>query len=1799
MAPKFRSTVAAAFRVFKSFRASVLRRGVRRKVLSFVIVANLLILPLPATYVRGALASASETVRNSVDRLGDTAHLASRFLKNVFRKRKGQATSLPGRLASVSAVQIFPAKFVGYQSEMVSFSGAPSDSLSNIVHGAKPIWGSSNTSIIEVSETGQATLLQPGLAWVTCQYGSARSQVPVLVRSGARPVQTDQQWDADQNGLNTDGTVSTGVASASFSVLLDALSPTVHAQNGGGAGDYLWDYEPNLVGSPRNHCIEPTRFGSVLPESDNFNTGVPVASLAGRGLNVNLALYYNSRIWMQNGSTIYYEPLPSFPATGFYLGFGYIATYTSSFNSSLTGYLLIDTDGTPRYLGQGSHNTSGTYTTSDGTYITFTGSAASGGELTYTNGTSVTMSVVNNYLQPTTVQDRNGNYYTIAYQSSGSGYSPLAIASVTDTLGRIVQFNYTGTSLTSVTEPAVGSGTTTLLDFYYGSQTLSYNFSGLTVSFPGTNSTGSLLTTVENPNTNTGYVYTYSGYGMIDSVSINRQMNGANSGVQSASYSFNYPASGSTQINSAPAFTQRTESPGGTYSYSSSTNTSAQTITFRIARPDGSTMQLTRSTNTSSVANGLMTESQILNSGSASMVSSVFSYAEDPGGSPQVSNVITYDDTNTPVQVNYDYNSVGMLQDRREFGFQVSGAWDVRRRSHVTYTTAGGATLPSEQDVYNAGLDNNDSNDVLIAKTTYTYDNYSALGGMQTYNGQANPPGHLSGYNSTTLTNRGNLTGETQWYDLTHNLSVTKLAQIDIFGNTVVAQLSCCNQKTLTMDSSTYWSNAVQVTKGGSGGPQLTTTNTYDFNTSMQTGMTDPDGLSTGYQYDANLRPTITNLPTGAIATAGYSDGNMYATGSLAYTSGGAPQSVTSTSYSDGWGDVTETLDAAGNQVNMTYDSMGRLSARTNPFPHNGTPGPSTTFRYDALGRRTLATLPDGNTVSVTYSGTTSTITDQVGRQTERIYDGLGRLVTVYEQNPSTGALTQTTNYTYNYLDKLTLVNQSGQLRSWNYALGRKTYENIPEQAATINDGTGTMWTCSYTYTDFGAIATKTDARGAVTTYSYDTMNRLISRTYNTTNAPGVASTPGVTYNFDNSSTSPTQGELLSVSVGAYYAESYSYDGSERPSSVTDTIGSQIYTTSYQYNQANQITQVTYPSNQVLPYLYDSFGRLNSVGGTTGGNGSIGYLGSITYGAAEQMTGFSLGNGVAETLTYDPKRLQMTGIQATVNNTTLMNLTYSYTAAAGQMGTGSAAGNGGQLVSTNGTIDGQTESALYNYDLDGRLVNASQTSNGQTAGRGYTWDVFGNRLAETDTVANTQIQSLTLRQAGGVTTNRISSVNNNGQNYSYTYDAAGNVTSDGSGNTYTYDAENRLVSVGGSASIQNLYDFKNRRVINTEGGATTHYIWHGNHVLAEMNGSNGSPAIDYILFGNSFIATVQANGVVSYLLSDRLSERLNLSSTGSVQGVMATLPFGEDFAESGTQEKHHFTTYDRDATTRLDYSVNRFYGPITGRFLSCDRYSKSANRGNPQTWNRYSYVANDPINMSDPLGLFFSSGGLYNPVQIDMLNTAICEVFPEFCVDAAEAAGDNNGGGGDNTGGSSCTMSLNVQTGSSLQGIYGPIKVPYIPNPNSLTVGQGNTLDYDYYLYEVDVEENGGTYTPVQSTVETGAMTYSGGFVYYPGGKPGVPKDIPNDNPDASATYNNGVDLDWTDTPALLITLQNGQSAMNGSLTWRFFFEASPSIGSTGNISTCWGSFNLTINCTNGTCFFGSPSNVQTGQIPP
>jgi YD repeat-containing protein len=159
-----------------------------------------------------------------------------------------------------------------------------------------------------------------------------------------------------------------------------------------------------------------------------------------------------------------------------------------------------------------------------------------------------------------------------------------------------------------------------------------------------------------------------------------------------------------------------------------------------------------------------------------------------------------------------------------------------------------------------------------------------------------------------------------------------------------------------------------------------------------------------------------------------------------------------------------------------------------------------------------ITTLPDGNITRSDYLGNTATATDQVNRKIKRESDGLDRLTKVTEQD-SSGVLAQETTYSYSLLDKLTLVNQGNQNRGYKYdALGRLLYEKIPEQTATINDGTGN-WSCKYTYTEFSAVLTKQDARGVISTYSYDALHRVTGISYNTVS--GVTTAPAVAYIYD------------------------------------------------------------------------------------------------------------------------------------------------------------------------------------------------------------------------------------------------------------------------------------------------------------------------------------------------------------------------------------------------------------------------------------------------------------------------------------------------------------------------------------------------------------------------------------------------------------------------------------------------------------------------------------------------------------
>jgi RHS repeat-associated protein len=1632
----------AVSRVFGSVRASfahMLRRTLKRRIICFAVALNLLLWPGMGTVSRDLIGVAS-SISNVLDRrLLSSSYEAYSIKRLLSRSAQTARPETPAdRVAALARLQITPARLVAYLDQTVVFTALPSDSLDRTVQGVPLTWESSNPDKVQIDDSGRATCLQPGLARITCRAGRVSATAPMFVRPVHRPVQSDAEWRSDQGALRPDGTlrgVNGSGPSDWLASLVDKLSPTALAQsyaNNDFPYDELWSDPANLVGSPRNRVMDSTRVGTLLPESNSFSMAIPIVGLGGRGIGASLTLYYNSRVWFKHGSAITFDAIESRPSPGFSLGLGRLVTYGPS---NALKYLWIDSDGTRHYLGQGgSASQDVTLQSNDGSHLTYVGNAAYYGTLYGDDGSGVAISVVNNRMLPSRITDSNGNYITIAYKLTACDpncspcsncdpiYPTLMLDYVTDTMGRIIQCNYNSNlNLVSITAPGFGGTaqspvTTTVAQFDYESRGVSNSFSGLTVENLPVQS-ADFLKHVYMPATQTGYTFTYSAFGMIYNVSGRRQMsiNGGGvigDGVESNSVNLNYPQSGT--LSGAPTFTQRTESATNatpaTYTYA--TSPGFQTKTFTITRPDNSTLNLTRSTNTSSVANGLLVQSEIKTSGGTSMAKSVISYANDPGGQPQVANVVSYDD-GTPfpnqVKVDYDYDSYGNITNTREYGFQVSGQWKVRRRTRVVYKTDTSyvnvylRSLVIESDVYDALLDTSDANDVCLAKTTFAYDDYAAMGGMEEYrDAQGNlpppPPGHVSGYDAT-YTVRGNVTGTSKWYDISGNLSYTWLRKIDVFGATVKEQLACCNEQTQTATQTYYWAMPEQTTKGAAGGAQLTFGKGYDFNTSFSTNTADPNGFTTTTTPDAALRPTLVAMPTGATSSVTYNDGTLSVTGSKIYDDNGTQKTITTTTDYDGWGRVIHQTNRHGGQVNTTYDSMGRVASVTNPFTAGGTPGPVTGYNYDVLGRTTLVTSPDNQTVQSIYNGNSVTMIDQVNRKTQRLSDGLGQLSTVNEQD-SSGLLTQGTNYSYDALGNLAQVNQGNQLRSYKYdALSRMTNEKIPEQGDPTQPN---QWTTTYTYTSANAAATRTDARGVITTYSYDTLNRVSQVSYNTVS--GVTTAPTVTYTYDTDPTYGTtkDGAIVRINVGTDYQQRYTFDQYKRISSSIRTIGSQTYTTSDTYNQASQPLQTAFGT-----YQYDNAGRVSSISGA----GNIG-LSGVAYSIAGQIVGDTLtssgwyngylvNSSTAETFAYDTNRMQLISQTAVTTNTsatscvpppcpplppggTNLNLNYTYQASAGQMGVGTTAGNAGQLmaINNNSTIGGVAESASYTYDNYGRLVTSNQTSNGSSAQRRFAYDRWGNRSGVWDaTSGGNQIQSVSLQAVsfpgtGSAPTNRITSVTS-GSTLNYSYDANGNVTNDGL-HSYTYDSENRVTKMDNGAAIY-AYDHQNRRYKKTIGNNVTHYVWEGNQVIAEYNGSTGTMMVQYGYAGSRMVANT-ANGTTQYFLSDRLSNRLALSDVGVVVGRQAHLPFGEDFAENGTQEKHHFTNYESDSESSTDYAVNRQYSPSIGRFNRPD--PERNNHGQaaiPKTWNRYAYTLNNPVNFTDPSGLLLAAPGFGGP----------------------------------------------------------------------------------------------------------------------------------------------------------------------------------------------------------------------------
>jgi RHS repeat-associated protein len=236
-------------------------------------------------------------------------------------------------------------------------------------------------------------------------------------------------------------------------------------------------------------------------------------------------------------------------------------------------------------------------------------------------------------------------------------------------------------------------------------------------------------------------------------------------------------------------------------------------------------------------------------------------------------------------------------------------------------------------------------------------------------------------------------------------------------------------------------------------------------------------------------------------------------------------------------------------------------------------------------------------------------------------------------------------------------------------------------------------------------------------------------------------------------------------------------------------------------------------------------------------------------------------------------------------------------------------------------------------------------------------------------------------------TNRI---NNTG----WEYDVAGNQTralaQDGQNwLRFEYDVAGSLVKVkndSGETLQSYVYGVTNKRLVtqdsNENSSIRTYYAWSGNRVVAEYNESSQNPdqpqwIKSYVFLSNRLLSMFNANGVnsesVQFYHPDKLGTRLITNASDTTVQEQVTLPFGTALdSESTGSSNRRFTSYERSNTTGLDYAVNRTYDAQQGRFTQVDPLCLlSSSLISPQTLNLYAYCGNDPINHTDPDGLFF------------------------------------------------------------------------------------------------------------------------------------------------------------------------------------------------------------------------------------
>jgi RHS repeat-associated protein len=273
-------------------------------------------------------------------------------------------------------------------------------------------------------------------------------------------------------------------------------------------------------------------------------------------------------------------------------------------------------------------------------------------------------------------------------------------------------------------------------------------------------------------------------------------------------------------------------------------------------------------------------------------------------------------------------------------------------------------------------------------------------------------------------------------------------------------------------------------------------------------------------------------------------------------------------------------------------------------------------------------------------------------------------------------------------------------------------------------------------------------------------------------------------------------------------------------------------------------------------------------------------------------------------------------------------------------------------------------STEYAYDTASRLTGLTYTHGGNTLGAlTYAYDAASQRVQVGGSWARTGLPAA----LSGATYNAANHQTAVG-GQALTYDLNGNLTGDGT-NTYTWNARNQLASISGSLPASFVYDAFGRRQRTTLDGAITDVVYDG---LNPVRQAVGATTVNLLtgLGIDEYLTRADSSGSRD-LLSDALGSTVSLSDSGTLQTEYSYEPFGA-VAASGSSSSNEFRYTGReDDGTGLYYYRARYYHPALQRFISEDPIGFAAG-----DVNLYAYVANAPLDFSDPSGMSLADAAI-------------------------------------------------------------------------------------------------------------------------------------------------------------------------------------------------------------------------------